>query len=76
MNDIELTKKIKELKWEINLKEKTCKSDLVHYRIIKKKNFINLKSEWIGPDMPTVTTVINDIQQKAVKAVKEALKNE
>ena len=76
MNDIEITKLVNNLKWEIDLGNGTCKSELVHYRIIKKKGYIDLKAEWISPDMPTVVTVINDIQRGAVEAYNKALKNE
>ena len=69
MTDIELTAKIKNLEWHID--GNMLKSDLIHYKIIKKKEYTDLKSVWISPDMPTVTTVLNDIQRKAVKAYKE-----
>jgi len=75
MNDIELTEKIKNLKWKIDLDKGTCESEFVHYRIIKKKDYTDLKSVWISPDLPTVATVINDIQRGAVTALKEAMKN-
>jgi hypothetical protein len=72
MTDIELTAKIKNLKWHID--GDMLKSDLIHYKIIKKKEYTDLKSVWISPDMPTVTTVLNDIQRKAVIAYKELTK--
>ncbi|MDR1837618.1 MAG: hypothetical protein LBQ89_08175 [Treponema sp.] len=72
MNDIELTNLINNLEWKIDLEKGACESVLVRYRIIEKKGYIDLKSEWISPDMPTVATVINDIQRSAVTALKRA----
>ena len=76
MNDIELTRLIKNLKWEIDLEKKTCKSELVHYRIIKKKKYVDLKSVWINPEIPPVMTVINEIQRGAVSALREAMEKQ
>lgn len=70
MDDIELTKIINNLQWEVDLKKGTVKSVLIHYIIVKGSDYIDLKSIWISPDMPFVQTVINDIQCKAVEAYK------
>jgi hypothetical protein len=37
MDDIELTKKINSLKWEVDLNAGTIKSELVHYKIVEGK---------------------------------------
>jgi len=74
MTDRELTQLIQNLKWKIDLDKGTCESDLVHYRIIKKKDYTDLKSVWISPDLPAVATVINEIQRGAVAALKEITK--
>jgi hypothetical protein len=75
MNDIELSQKIKNLKWKIDLKAGTCKSELVRYKIIYNREFIDLKSVWINPDIPPVAGVINTIQRSAVTAYQEAIKD-
>jgi len=69
MDDIELTAKIKNLRWDIDLLSKTCKSDLVHYEIIRGKDCIDLQMCWISPDVPASTVVINEIQRSATEAV-------
>jgi hypothetical protein len=73
MTDIEITEKIKNLKWDIDLEAGTVKSDLVYYRIVKKEDYTDLKSEWVSPDMPLVASVINEIQIKAAGAYKKAI---
>jgi len=74
MTDIELTEKIKNLKWQ--MEGEMLKSDLIHYEIIKGEGYIDLKAKWISPDMPTVPTVLNDIQRKAVEAYKQLVGGE
>jgi hypothetical protein len=73
MTDIEITEKIKNLKWDVDLEAGTVKSDLVHYRIVKKKNYTDLKGEWASTDMPLVATVINEIQRMAAEAYNKAV---
>jgi len=73
MNDIELTEKIKNLKWKIDLENGTCESELVHYKIIQKKNYTDLKMVWISHDFPAVTAVINEMQGYAVAAFRDAI---
>jgi hypothetical protein len=75
MDDIEITQKIKNLTWNIDLEKGIIESDLVRYKIIKKKNYTDLKGVWFSPDVPTVATVINEIQRSAITAYEEALKN-
>jgi hypothetical protein len=75
MNDIELTKKIASLSWEVSIADKTVKSDLVHYKIIYGRKFTDLKSVWISPDIPPMPGVINAIQRSAIAAYQEAVKN-
>ena len=72
MNDIELTEKIKNLKWQIDLTAGTCRSEFAHYRIIKRTGYTDLQSEWINPDLPPVEAAVNKIQQGAADALKEA----
>jgi hypothetical protein len=75
MNDIELASKIASLKWEIDLSAGTVKSDMIHYRIVNKKEFVDLRDVWISPDMPAVISVINQVQNSAVEAYREAIKD-
>jgi hypothetical protein len=75
MTDIELTQKIASLKWEVDLSAGTVKSEMAHYRIFKKREFTDLRSAWISPDIPGVISVINQIQNSAAKAYEEAIKN-
>jgi len=76
MDDIELTEKIRNLKWDVDLEKGTCYSELMRYRVVRKKDYTDLKSEWISPDIPAAVSVINEIQRGATAAVLEALKNE
>jgi hypothetical protein len=69
MDDIELTEKIKNLRWEIDPSAKTCKSELTHYEIIDKREYIDLQMYWIHPDIPPIMSVINEIQRSAVEAI-------
>ena len=69
MDDIELTKKIKNLQWDIDLSSGTCKSELVRYEIKNKKDHIDLQMYWISPDIPASTAIIKKIQRSAVEAL-------
>ena len=71
MDDIELTKMVKNLHWIVDLEAGTVKSDIVHYRIIKGTDYIDLKSTWVSPEFPAVTSIINKIQREAVEAFKK-----
>jgi hypothetical protein len=73
MDDIELTKKIKNLTWKIDLEKGTCESEFVHYQIIKNKDYTGLKSVWISPEIPPSVCAINEIQRSATSALKEKL---
>jgi hypothetical protein len=72
VDDIEITKIIENLKWDIDLVKGTIKSELIHYEIIERAGYTDLKAVWISPDMPTVTTVINNIQRQAAEEYKKA----
>ena len=72
MDDIELTKKIKNLQWVVDLEAGTVESELIHYRIVKKSDYVDLKSTWISSDLPTVMSVISEIQRKALAAFRKA----
>jgi hypothetical protein len=76
MTDIELTEKIKNLRWDIDLSAKTCKSELVHYEIKKGKEYTDLQMYWIHPDIPPAMSAINEIQRSAADAVLESMNNE
>jgi len=71
MSNEELSTLIKDMKWEIDLEEGTCKSKLIHYKISNAKQ-IDLKSERISPDYPAVKNHINEIRNLAQKAITES----
>jgi hypothetical protein len=72
MDDIELTRKIASLKWEVNLGAGTVESELVRYRIVPGDGHTDLAATWISPDMPSATGVINEIQRGATAALRRA----
>jgi len=74
MTDIELTEKIKNLKWQID--DGVLKCDLVHYEIIKKKGYVDLKAKWISPDMPAICPELYYIYRKAGEAYKQLVGGE
>jgi hypothetical protein len=74
MTDIELTQEIDSLVWEVDLSAGTVKSDLVHYSIIKTKEYADLESIWIHPDVPAVISIINQLPDSAVNAYQAAEK--
>jgi len=74
MDNIELTKKIKNLQWDVDLSAGTCKSEIARYEIIKNKDGVDLQLYWISPDIPASTAVINEIQRKAATVVLQAMK--
>jgi hypothetical protein len=74
MEDIELTKKIAALEWDIDLQAGTCNSELVHYRIVEGNGYNDLKSKWISSEIPGILSIINKINLSAACAFNEALR--
>jgi hypothetical protein len=73
MTDIEITKKIASLTWEVDLAAGTVKSDLIHYKIVPGDGYVDLESVWISPDIPPVQGVIFSIQKGALAAYQKKL---
>jgi len=72
--DAELKQMIKDLTWDIDLNKDTCKSKIVHYRIINSKKKIEIESEWITPDIPNIKKIEKDIRKLAIDAITESMR--
>jgi len=70
----ELTQMIKDLKWDIDLEKNTCKSKIVHYRIINNKKKIELETEWTTSDIPNIKKLEKDIRKIAIDAITESMR--
>jgi hypothetical protein len=68
MNDIEITQKIRNLKWTVDINGGIVECELVRYKIVVHKNFIDFVSEWHSKDVPPIASVLNDINMQAKDA--------
>lgn len=73
MDDIELTQKIKNAEWIVDFDGGTVQSEIAHYRIVPSADYVDLKGEWLLPELDPSPAILLGILRSTTAAYQEAV---